>query len=256
MKLWAITFGALACLCLGTSVWAQPLNIVTLNSAPLAYEQNGEVVGLAADLVREGLKRMGHEANILIVPWKRALHMVRYGQADALFPAGYNEDRAQWYHYPPTHLFEVRAVPIKRLDDPLDFSLDRLDYSEHTLGDVRGGYFGPNHKKFRESARFKDIEEISSTPPNFNKLAERRIDLFITTYHEAKHLIRTMGLADSIGIVKGKDGTPLYIDRSKVHLAFSRQRHAPGIAEKFAQAIQSMREDGTYARITKKHLDP
>lgn len=53
-------------------------------SPPLEYEQDGEVQGLHADLLRGAAARLGMTVEFHSVPWARALHLARVGQVDAV----------------------------------------------------------------------------------------------------------------------------------------------------------------------------
>jgi len=77
----------IAVLSLPSTSWSRTLKVLTLHAPPLAFEKDGQIVGITADLVREGLERMGHEAIISIVPWKRAIYMTQWGEADAILQA-------------------------------------------------------------------------------------------------------------------------------------------------------------------------
>lgn len=233
---------------------ADTLKVVTLHSPPLAFEQDGHIVGITADLVREGLRRMGHEADIMIVPWVRGIAMVREGHAHAIFQAGRNAEREQWFHYPEEPLYEVKAVPVQRMNDPRVITPQRFDYSDSVLGTVRGGYFGPNFKAFLDKATFKRIEEFAKPDANFKKLAEGRIDAYVTTFGAARHYIRTNDLQDVLTIAKNDDGSTVIFDRSQTFLAFSKKVTRPKLAQQFSEALREMQADGTTSRILTNYL--
>lgn len=51
---------------------AKGLDIFTAEEAPLSFEQNGSILGLATDIVEDILRRTNSTDTIEIVPWARA----------------------------------------------------------------------------------------------------------------------------------------------------------------------------------------
>ena len=51
------------------------LTLVTLESPPAEFRANGTPSGRNVDIVVEGLQRMGHTAQILFRPWRRAIRL-------------------------------------------------------------------------------------------------------------------------------------------------------------------------------------
>lgn len=91
---WARPLGALACAVLALAAWCLPalaqsagrlvVARADFQSPPLEYEQNGQVLGLHADLVHGAAARLGLEVEFRSVPWARALHLARTGRVDAV----------------------------------------------------------------------------------------------------------------------------------------------------------------------------
>lgn len=249
MKTASPLYAMLFCLFFSSFAMAQNLSIVTMLAPPLAYEENGKVEGAMADVVREGLRRMELDAKITIMPWKRALHMTQEGEADALFQASKNTERQQWFHYPEEPLYAVKIIAVKRIRESILFSPDRYDYSQYTLGMVRGYYFGPHLESFLKKTRFKKRELVSNPRFNFTKLAQGRIDMLITNIDTARQIISEPDFQYLLEIITGPKGAPIALDEPKTYLAFSKRSMTKNIAEKFSNALKLMKKDGTYDRI-------
>ena len=52
---------------------AESYSFATFNFPPYEFEQDGAPRGIAVDLVREAMHRLGHTVEIRIYPWARAL---------------------------------------------------------------------------------------------------------------------------------------------------------------------------------------
>ncbi len=48
------------------------IELVTLQYPPYEYEEDGEVKGIAVDIITEGFTRLGYEVDITLYPWTRA----------------------------------------------------------------------------------------------------------------------------------------------------------------------------------------
>lgn len=232
---------------------ADTLRIVTLFSPPIAYEREKNVHGLGADLVREGLARIGHEAAITIMPWKRAVFMARFGEADAIFYLVKNTEREQWFHYPEEHLINETTVLLKRAKERINITTDRHNYPNIRLGIGRGYYYGPKLKSFLNDSTFESVEEATTIETNFVKLLEKRIDVFLADQILAEYFIRKRASKGHVDFVANEEGTPLILDSVKSYLAFSKETMPRKMADDFSRALREMKEDGTYDRIINKY---
>lgn len=228
---------------------ADSLHIVTLYSPPLAYERNGRVTGFATDVVREGLRRMGHTAHIEITPWTRAVFMTRFGEADALFYAIRNSEREQWFHYPEEFLVEETTILLKRAAEDIEIRKDKRDYPNIRLGIGRGYYYGPNLEQFIETSTFRSVEEATTIEMNFDKLLEKRIDVFLADRHLVEYFIRKHASQGLVRPILDDDGEPLIMDSSRAYLAFSRETMSQEMADEFSRVLTEMKRDGTYEHI-------
>lgn len=249
MKIPLVTIVLAVLLLVALPASALELHVVTLYSPPLAYEKNNNVTGIGTEIVREGLKRIGVDVNFTIMPWKRALFMARFGEADAIFYAVKNKEREKWFHYPEEPLVVEATVPMRRAGESVVISPDRFHYRHYRLGIGRGYYYGPKLKRFLDRATFAKVEEATTIESNFNKLIEGRIDVFLADSILAKHFIKKRSARDLVEIVKDADGKPVILDSVDSFLAFSKETVEPDIAVRFSDALKGMKKDGTYDRI-------
>jgi len=69
------------------------VRIVSSTWEPYEYEEDGVAKGIGVDVTVEVFKRMGYEATVTFVPFKRALDMIQSGEADMLTDVNKNEER-------------------------------------------------------------------------------------------------------------------------------------------------------------------
>lgn len=252
MKLFVAALISLISLTLSTA-HAEAIRVVTLHSPPIAFEKDGEVVGIATDLVREGLRRMGHETVITITPWKRAIFMTRYGQADAIFYALKNDQREDWFHYPDEHLVMETTVLLKRKGGGFRWDPEQREYTKIRLGTGRGYYYGPKLEHFLKTTAFEAVEEATSIDLNFAKLLQGRVDVFLADLHLVNYSINRNAARDEVEIVTDNEGSPVIFDSEESYLAFSKRTMTKAMADQFSETLASMKADGTYDRIVSRY---
>ncbi|MDN3684338.1 transporter substrate-binding domain-containing protein [Vibrio sinaloensis] len=71
--------------CFSFWVSAKPLELVTLDYPPYVVEQEGELSGVAIELVGSVFDELGVAVSIEVLPWARALSNVQFGRSDAIF---------------------------------------------------------------------------------------------------------------------------------------------------------------------------
>jgi polar amino acid transport system substrate-binding protein len=229
--------------------FAREFRIVTLSSPPLAYEEKGQAAGLATEVVREAFRRMGHSVSIVVMPWKRALHAVRFAEADAVFYAIHNSDREAWFHYSDEPLVVETTVMVRRAGSHVKLTLDKHAYESYVLGVGRGYYYGPKLGAFLDKARFAKVEEATTIGSNFRKLETGRLDVFLADLLLAQYHIDQNDAGDVVEIVRDEQGNPVVLDAASAFLAFSKATTAPKLAIEFSRILKEIKKDGTYSRI-------
>ncbi|MEJ2641857.1 MAG: transporter substrate-binding domain-containing protein [Desulfosarcinaceae bacterium] len=236
-------------------VSAGKLSLVTLESPPAEYLENGQQKGINIDIVKEGLNRMGHECEIKFVPWKRALLMVKNGKADGIIDAAYNEERAEYLHYPSEEIYVEKWYCFKRKNSDLTLDIDFKNAGSITLGTSRGFVYGGKIQEMIDRRLFKRTEEVYNNELNIKKLIGRRIDMFVGVKATILFLAKKMGYGNKIDIVKQTGTTEEYLlSSSKTYLGFSKKTTAPQFAEQFSTIVAEMKADGTIEKISMKYF--
>lgn len=232
---------------------AQSLQIRTLENPPLEFVFDGEVTGVAVDLTREAVRRTNLEANVEIRPWKRALYEVAEGQADAVINTGRSEEREAWGLFPDESLIDETYVLFS--SRPMSLPKDLAGIEHLSLGNQLGYFYGEHFHTTVTNDRFRSVETTLTIERNLEKLAAKRIDLFIGDMLPTHYYISRKGFGDDVHIVL-EEGTnqPLVVSISPTYAAFSRKTVSPEYVERFSQALKKMKADGTYARIVNSYL--
>jgi len=119
-------------------ITADDLEYYTENFPPHNYMENGQLKGISVDILEMMWAKLGSgktRADISILPWARAIRMLKTHSDMVLFGMGYSEERAEKFHWVGPYFTHELAL-IGRADDPV--SIDRIDDARHlTIGVVR-----------------------------------------------------------------------------------------------------------------------
>jgi polar amino acid transport system substrate-binding protein len=233
---------------------AKSLVLVTLDTPPQTYLENGKPAGFLIEIVSEAVSRAGYTPDIRIVPWKRALTMAKKGTADAVFNAGFNEKRNKYLRYPDTVLITEKVVALRRVGTDMHFSADFKGAEKYIGGVGRGFYYGKKVEQALKSNLFKRIEEVPNIDLNVKKLLLGRIDFFFADYYPALSFLNDNDLLGKVeAILDPKTGLPLVYSMSDTYLAFSRKKD-PEAFKKVSSELKKMKKEGRHKKIMLKYI--
>ncbi|WP_207264260.1 transporter substrate-binding domain-containing protein [Desulfovibrio sp. Huiquan2017] len=209
---------------------------------PYQTETQNGYSGLAVDVVRKVYARLGVEdVEIMALPWKRALDMIRFGDADGLFSANYTPERAVYLYYPEEPLFESpwvvwtrKGLTVQNLDD-----LKGLK-----IGVVLGYTYTPEFWKFIQV--YCTVEEVHSDEINFRKLALGRLDATVAEYGNGRLLSQIVR-----GGVQPND---VQIKKDGLYIVFSREHTTQRAVRAFSGELKAFKQTQAYRDLRKKYL--
>lgn len=214
------------------------------NYAPISFEQNGEVKGISPDIIREAFKRIGYDASLQVLPWKRAQEMVKNGDADALFSPYKNAEREQIYSFPSVPLMEEQNVFMVRKDSEIKFDGDVTKLSKYTIGTV-DGYIA--FKEYVDKGQAK-VDYSGNMEQAIDKMLNNRgVDLVYNTNYIMYDTLKKMGKLDQV-----KELKPAVVVNPS-YLAFTKKRDFSELIQKFEKALTDMKADGTYQGIIDRY---
>lgn len=223
---------------------AQPLTIISDPNPPFDYVKDGEIVGFTVDLLKLLLKRTGIDGKFEMYPWARAYEMAQKEKDILIYQLSYTEERA--------HLFQL-VGPIIHATDCLwklknrkDIVLGNLeDAKYYRVGVVKDYYV---HKYLLEKG-FKEgmnLEAVHDDDMNVQKLASGRIDLMFIEELIFDYRVKELGYnRDDFENV-------LSVVSHDAFIGFSRQT-SPDVVSRFAEALETMKKDGSYNSLLQKY---
>ncbi|AOE82883.1 substrate-binding periplasmic protein [Pseudomonas sp. TCU-HL1] len=200
--------------------------------------------GLAAELVSTALKRAGHRPEYVEVPWARALRGVQVGDYDLIVSAWYSDDRARYGLFSKPYLTN-RILFLKRKGSAVDFQA-LADLKRYSIAVVRGYSYLPS---FDADASLNKVP-VKGFQMGARMLSAGRVQLTLEDELVARfYLSRELkGIRDQLVFLS----RPLSENGLHILVRRSHPRHQQ-LVEAFDQAMQAMREDGTYQAIFARH---
>ena len=216
--------------------------LVTANYPPYSYEEGGEIKGLAVELVREAFRRMHQDVHINVLPFPRAVQMVKAGSADGIFPFAIREDRKSFIEYPSESLLADPATLFVRAGSTIRFDGDLSKLSSYTIGRQRGADYGPAFQHAIEVYHLK-IEEAIDQENNLQRLLAGRFEIVIGPRHVVLDAARRLHRSGEIRLLYSG------LSVGDVYVGFAKTPHGLSLIGPFDNALRTMQIDGTKAKI-------
>lgn len=189
-------------------------NKVTLaveNSWPPYSNNQGN--GLSKEIIIKAYRAVNIEVEFIVVPYARALHMVKIGSVDGAFNVTKQANTESIFNFGVEYLLQAKASFYYSDGSALDFSSadDIPDDTEIAL--ILGYEYGDVFQK--NSQRFKEVR-VGTQQQIINLLRKKRIDMAIIFDEVAKDTMENMGLKHS-SIKRGQLN-----HQSDIYVAFSK----------------------------------
>jgi polar amino acid transport system substrate-binding protein len=224
---------------------AAEFHFVTLQFPPLEYEGEAHrAEGAAVDTVRAIMDRLGHRVTIRVLPWTRALQMVRNGKADAIFTAYKNPERETFLDYSEEILMAQEVFFYRRRGSDFQFDGNISSIREARIGIVSTISYGQVFDRFKPVVRPAKANQLTH---NVQKLIKGRIDLLPSNRYVGEYTIGEMGLKDRV------ERLPQMIESVPSYIAFSKRRDLGDLRRQFDEELGKMKVSGEYASILQQH---
>jgi polar amino acid transport system substrate-binding protein len=236
----------LMALVLGCSaLLARAETLVAIDNAnpPFMYQQDDQPMGLYPLMLQAIFARLGEPLSIQAMPWKRAL--LRGASGELGIGGIYkNAERLAVFDY-STPIFEERLLLYVQRERAFAFR-GVEDLHGKRIGVIRGWSYT---EAFDQAARTGqiDAQEGSSDEANLRKLASGRLDAVIAIELAGQRLLSHPGLEQL-------EALPQPLSINPTFLVFAKQAGQLELLQRFDQALQEMRQDGSLQRLTEQAM--
>lgn len=224
------------------------LDVVTLQYPPYEYLEDGEVKGVAVEIVKEVFKRMKRPINISLYPWDKSLDMIKMGEADAIFSIFKTPEREAFANYSHEVLIPQVIALFVTKDSHIVFDGDLTKLSKYTFGVVRTVSYGSIFDDAVKNGVIQSIETSETGEENMKKLLQGRFDVLISNRYGALVIVKRMNKTDRVReLAPAIQSVPSYI-------AFSKKRRLTSLRDEFDIILRNMKNDGTYDKIIRSYI--
>lgn len=241
MKLPALLF--LPWLLLSMPAQADSVRILSEEWPPFIYAEDDQIKGADKDITEYLLNQMGYQVSWELVPWRRVLHDVANGHADAILDIAPHATYLDTYLFSPEPLSSHETVLF--YDRRRPFAFQHLDDLQNLVIGVSPGYLY-NNDDFIHADTFTR-EPAPSFEANLQKLLRGRVDLVALSRPVGLYTARAIGIAPRVGY------HPVPLSRSDFHLAFHDAEHWQEPSQAFAQALREFKKTEHYTSILRSY---
>ena len=231
----AILFLSMAC---AAQAQTGPIRLATTDWPPYIGDDLPQQ-GYAAEVARQAFARVGVEAQVVFLPWKRAMEETRAGKFHAFLPAYFSAQRTRDFVFSAPFTGGELAFMVRR-DSTLAYKTLR-DLRGKRIGVVRGYANTPAI----DSADFLTKEESVDDEMNLRMLLNGRLDMAVADVNVANYIAtERLGRPGAIRPLKPTLGERL------LYLCFPKSRpdHLELVAL-FDKGLAAMRADGSLRRL-------
>lgn len=220
---------------------AETLNLVGSSWPPFS-EQSLPSNGMAAELVAEAMRRAGYDTKFVVGNWERVLQGAGMGFGGVIIGIWRTDERAQTLAFSQPYWQNIiRVVKLKNTDYTYQQLLggERKDLA---MGLVRDYAYGDILDQFDKHPRFVEnqLQQV------LLKLRHGRVDFTLGSELALRYSINTYFPIDADKFVFSP---PIALRGLRIAVSLKHPEHAT-IISRFETAIQEMKNDGTYYRIT------
>ncbi len=245
MKRWMLVLNMVWVLTFAGSGFAEKLVFVTTEFPPSVIVTNNEVSGTDVDIVRAICAQLGIEPEIKVVPWARALYLVKEADADVIFSPKKTPERSEFLYFTTEPINTERSIMIVRKNQVFDIR-SLADLHGKSIGMVRGFSYGAD---FDTAQDLKKIECTDDT--QLLELFDKgRFDAVIINEKKFNTISQTLALADHFETRYVVSEEFSYIGFSKTSLG----QQGEALAKKFSRMLRQLKEDGTLDAIRQRYF--
>lgn len=227
---------------------AKTLRLVTLEYPPYEYTQDGELKGLAVEVIKRTFQEMNQPITIEVLPWARAMRYIKDGSRDAVFTAFKNPERERFADFSNQVLMQQAVSLFVRKDSKIQYAGDLRELQGNSLGVVRKISYGLKLDTAIKSQTFKRVEEANDGTQNFGLLLNKRVDMVASTKYGGYHILKKLNREVDVKEL------PTNIQNLPSYIAFSKVRHLTQLRDEFDMTLSQLKASGEYQKIIDQYF--
>lgn len=234
-----------------TSYSASKVTLAVENSWPPYSDSQGN--GLSKNIIKKAYQAVNIDVDFIVVPYARALHMVKIGSVDGAFNVTKQANTERVFSFGEEPLLQAKASFYYHKNSMLDFSSAKNIPDNTIIALILGYEYGDTFQKNKH--RFQEIR-VATQEQVINLIQKKRVDMAIMFDEVAKDTMTNIGLAHS-AIKQGQIN-----HQSDIYVAFNKKHETTNVIkllDKGLRLIKNKPENSTKSNTARetneiKHL--
>lgn len=223
---------------------ARTLKIATMSYHPFQYEENGEVKGVAVDIIKEIFGRMNQPIEISFYPFPRAMYKIKKGESDVIFTFYFNNERNQYVEYCKEPLINQIITLFVHKDSPISYDGNLSKLNQYKFGLVRFSY-GTIFDEAIKNKVISKFEYSSTMESNIKKFIKGRFDILPSDRMVAHYYHSKLSFLE---INQFKELIPP-VQIFPAYIGFSRANMLTSVRNEVDKTLREMKKDGSHQEI-------
>jgi polar amino acid transport system substrate-binding protein len=224
------------------------VTIVSSDWAPYEFEENGQIKGIGVDIVAEAFNRMGYKVTKKLLPFSRAIEMLKDGEIDVITDVKNTSERQEIGIFSKEAIITTHTSLFVKSDSNIKFTGNVLDLKPYKIGTIRDYSYGEEFDNAVKNEGLK-VEAVDDKMQNINKVLDNRLDICIEN-----RLVEFDALKATNNQNKMKELLP-ELNQTPVYAWFSKKKNPGNMVDEFDKKLAEIKNDGTFERIYKTYIN-
>ena len=210
--------------------------------------EDGSKSGLHIDMVQEVAKSLQIDVTFKNYPWKRAINMLKMGEAHAVTYMSWTEDREQFGYFFDGNILSSSQIAFFTLKENLDdipYNGELKSISHLIIGTLTGYSYSEGF----DNATFLKIDDSSAYESELViKLIRKRVPIAIGNIADIQYVAKQLGVQDRIAFLKP------YVDKAQAnYIVFSKISVDQSLAKSFSAEMEKFKKSDDYIKLLDKY---
>lgn len=207
--------------------------------------------GISVNLVEEVFRRIEQPIVFQVLPWSRALKLLKEGKIDGLFEVLSRPERRVYADYSQQVLMQEVVMLFVTEDSGIEFDGDLGQLGDYHFGMRKDFSYGTIYDKAVETKMIKQVSVDVKSSTLLLKLCTGDIDILIAEKDTIYYVDKEIKALQSNSLKRCKNIKRLAkaVQTTPTYMTFSKQSHLSHVRDKFDQALLQMKQDGSYQQI-------
>ncbi len=219
------------------------LKVATDDWPPFRISTDHGFVGLDLDIVNELGRRIETGAEIIKMPWGRALTSMESGTVDIMTGLAYRDERAQYIAYTSTPYYTCQTAFYKLRTSAVRVD-DYDDLSRYLIGFVLHSAYFPRFDKDQNLNKLG----VAGEQVLIDMLEKGRLDIIVGTDCQVDNIIKANNLSDKIEKAAYRPGNTV-----DLYIGVSRKSAWANRLDEINQIMSSLVQEGYIDRFARKY---